>query len=308
MSTNQTKEWLSQQQIRQFFSQNKKEWFDSNFEIEHLLQHGSIEKTAIYLNDKHQDDTGYALVQADAEAFVAYLAAAKVESRLSMIDSDYHDNDLPKVIVMLNNYDIEKFSNLVELSYFVRNDDLDFSPERGVTIQAFASLKEAVADKLESIDAYHGTYAGIEDSLVIYTTPRSMANASLRVPFTIEASPVPLTQIAPLEAEYRTELAAKVDPLYGLEENNNSIIIRGDNTELTVDLDNGAIIDGESDLEITHFDIKELKAWCADELGEDVSPGDEFDILSIGYWTADGKHTAPEVDYRDEIKSSRCRP
>lgn len=44
--------------------------------------------------------------------------------------------------------DIEKFG--VEMNtgnniYFVRNDDLDFSPERGVTIQAFASLKEAVA-------------------------------------------------------------------------------------------------------------------------------------------------------------------
>lgn len=52
------------------------------------------------------------------------------------------------------------------------------------------------------------------------------------------------------------------------------------------------------------IDVAELATAYPDE---DIE-GKTFDGLDVGYWTADGRHVAPEEDFREELRHSLARP
>lgn len=52
------------------------------------------------------------------------------------------------------------------------------------------------------------------------------------------------------------------------------------------------------------IDVAELaKAYPDEEIA-----GQTFDILDLGYWTADGRHEEPEEDFREELRHCRAAP
>lgn len=52
------------------------------------------------------------------------------------------------------------------------------------------------------------------------------------------------------------------------------------------------------------IDIAELTAAYPDE---DIA-GQTYDVLDVGYWTADGRYEAPEEDFREELRRTHAAP
>lgn len=86
------------------------------------------------------------------------------------------------------------------------------------------------------------------------------------------------------------------------------ILIQGSYGTLKVDPYDGTVIryddapkdDADYD-DIAKFDLEEFRQWLqanAPQYGEFVRPGEEFDIVDVGFWTTSGDYVAAEPDHR----------
>lgn len=85
------------------------------------------------------------------------------------------------------------------------------------------------------------------------------------------------------------------------------LTVRGSYGEFTVHPLTGAIVerflDGDEYAGIARFDLPEYLAWHGATFPGYPLEEYDIDILSIGYWTADGGYEPAEVDYRAELAS-----
>lgn len=90
------------------------------------------------------------------------------------------------------------------------------------------------------------------------------------------------------------------------------ILMHGSYGTLKVDPNDGTVIKhddapdyGDEDYkDIVKFDLEEFRRWLAQnapEFADIVVPGEEFDIVDVGFWLDTGEYVAAEAEHRAVI-------